>query len=202
MRSYILISSTAAALVLAAGAASAAGMTLGWPGAQATFVGYDRAGCVRTQVDVFVRGAGISDRAAAAKLFLAISRYDECRDVELMQAERRLPLRAGMFHQEADLSAATLEGAFTLPSRASGKATGLKIKIAWTATEESVTAPVKAVTEGLGEVIRAKSPTMRSMRLAAASGSIEGPAGNLTPAAATDASLSRTWVGRPAATGG
>lgn len=192
----------AAALITAAGAASAANMALGWPGAQAAFVNYDAAGCIRTQVDVFVRGAGIGDGAAAAKLFLALSRMDECRDVELVRANHRFPLPAGAFRQEADLSSATLNQAVTIRDDASRRPVRLTIRVAWTATEEAVTAPVGSVTEGLGAVSRARSPTMQTIRLGAASGSIVSDSIRLPGLSTTDAQLSRTWAGRRIGTKG
>ena len=186
----------------AAGAASAASMALGWPGAQAAFVNYDAAGCVRTQVDVFVRGAGLGDGAAAAKLFLAVSRMDECRDVELVRAQQRFPLPAGAFRQEADLASATLDQAVMLHDAASRRPIRLTIKVAWTATEDAVTAPVGSVTQGLGEVSRARSPTMQTIRLGAASGSIVSDSIQLPALSTTDAQLSRTWAGRRIGTSG
>lgn len=202
MHKHIASACAAATLLTTASAASAASMALGWPGAQAAFVNYDAAGCIRTQVDVFVRGAGIGDGAAAAKLFLAVSRVDECRDVELVRAERRLPLSAGAFRQEADLSSATLNQAVMLHDGASRRPVRLTIKVAWTATEEAVTAPVGSVTQGLGEVSRARAPTMQTIRLGAASGSIVTDSIQLPALSTTDAQLSRTWAGRRIGTSG
>jgi hypothetical protein len=202
MRSQLLTASMAAVAALAAGVASAAEGGLGWPGAEASFLSYDAAGCVATQVDVFVRGAAAGGGAAPARLFLALSRLDECRDVELARAKRRVPLAPGAFQLAPDLSAATLKSVVVVPGKGSGKSLTLDINLAWAAKEDAVTASVKAVAEGLGEIIRVKSPTMRTMRLAIASGTIKSGASNFTPAAATDASLSRTWAGRQLNIGG
>jgi len=201
MRKHLLTASMAALVVLAAAGAEAG---LGRPEADAAFVSYDASGCVATQVDVLVRGTAAGGGAAASRLDLAVSQLDECRAVELVRAKKRNKLAAGAFHLESDLSAATLKGEVSIFDNVSGKQLTLTIDLAWAAKEEAVAAAVKGVAEGLGEITRVTVPTVRTMRLAGASGTIKikGGASNFTPAAAVAASLSRTSFGQRLNVGG
>jgi hypothetical protein len=190
------VAATLLALAAAAAPAAATEGGLGRPEAEASFASYDASGCVATQVDLFVRGAAAAGGAARPRLDLAVSRVDECRDVELVRAKKRIALPPGAFHVAPDLGAATLETVATVPDKLSGKSLTLNITLVWAASEDAVTAPVAAVAEGLGEVTRVRAATERTMRLAGASGTITSGAVNFTPAPATDAALSRTSAGR------
>lgn len=202
MRKWPLTASIATLVALAASATSAAEGGPGWPAAEASFVSYDASGCIATQVNIFVHGTGAGSGAAQSRLYVALSRLDECRDVELIRAERRVSLAPGAFRQEPDLGAATLESVVAIPDKLSGKPLRLNIKLVWTAKDDAVTASVKSFSEGLGEITRARSPTQRTTRLAVASGTIKSGASNFTTAASTDASLSLTWAGRRLKDGG
>ena len=167
------------------------------PSAAATFTSQDASGCVTTEVSVFVRGNG-ETIGPQTSLRLSILKVNECEDSVLLQAEGRANLRAGAFNVAPDLATARLETTVRLKASPKQQNLTATVRLSWTATEEAVVAARRDEPEEPGKFIRMKAPVERTLRLAAASGTVSTGAGTLTPTAAESAWLAIARGGTPA----
>jgi hypothetical protein len=172
---------SAAALLLAASTVPA---SAGPATVQADFAGQDPTGCITTEIAVFARAAG-----AAARLDLAISRVDECRDAVLLGVRaQQVKLPVGALSVKPGLGSATLDAvALPVVDRQSGRRLSLTLRLAWTGEEEAVSTDDRVDEVGLGRFVRGR--THRTLRPATASVEILDGGTSLVTGSATDASI-------------
>lgn len=181
-----------AALAASVLVTSVAAAQAGRPVVDASFVSRDRTGCVSTEVSVLVRGDGTGGNPGSgkAKVSLAITEVDECRDEVLLSAAGKANLGDGAFRLSPDLRSATLNTTVPVLDRVANKRFGATVQLAWKAVETAVEADISVEPDESGRAVRLKVPAHRTLRLAEASGVVAEGERKFTPLPAIDAAIS------------
>lgn len=159
--------------------------------AQASFVSQDRTGCVMTEVSVFVRGAP-SDRA---RLRLSVLQVDECRDVALLNIQKRATLDSGAFRMAPELGGASLRASIPVRDRQSRQRFTADIRVTWQATEPAISAAGAEELLEPGRFQAMRRPAERTLRMSEASATIRTGSETLRLGSTEDAWLARSVGG-------
>jgi hypothetical protein len=160
--------------------------------ADADFLSYDRSGCVSSEVSVFVRHGKAkeeSNASAQAKVAVTIIQTDDCQDQTLLEARGDAKLTNGAVSFDPQLGSVKLDARIQMQDAVGKKPFLANVSLTWLAVDEPIAASTRFDVEAPGRIKERARLVARTIREAAASGTITNGKTNFVPEPATNAAI-------------